>query len=167
MRAVLLALIFSFTIGCAAQVKVKEFTERYKETKIAENLWQVSFRNDGYTQKERASDFLLYRCAELTLNNGRQYFSIVDESSDIRSSTLKIPSHTSKAGSVQNLANSATYGGGSQILGGQMLNIRKPVITATIKTFLEKPKGLGKIFNPKTIIQSFKKKYMDGLEAAD
>jgi hypothetical protein len=38
----------------------------------------LTFKGNGYTSRERATDFNLLRCAEVCLENGYKYFVIVD-----------------------------------------------------------------------------------------
>ena len=55
-------------------------TGGYSNTQLDENVFKVSFRGNGSTRLERAIDFTLLRCAELTLQNGYKYFVVVDKS---------------------------------------------------------------------------------------
>ena len=59
----------------------------YEELQLSENMFTVSFRGNGYTRKQRAIDFCLLRCAEITENHGYKYFTIVDQRNDIENSS--------------------------------------------------------------------------------
>ena len=62
--------------------------EGYEEVQVDGNTFRVNFQGNGHTSKETVERYTLYRCAELTLERGYDYFVVVDESSatDISSS---------------------------------------------------------------------------------
>ena len=49
------------------------------------------YRGNFHTRRERVADFTLLRRAELTLENGFQYFAIIDENSYTSHSTYTTP----------------------------------------------------------------------------
>lgn len=51
-------------------------TGGFSETQLNATTYQVRFKGNGYTSKERTSQFLLRRAAELTLERGYRYFVI-------------------------------------------------------------------------------------------
>ena len=46
----------------------------YSETRLSEDSYQVRFQGNSLTLYSRVSQFVLRRCAELTLEHGRRYF---------------------------------------------------------------------------------------------
>ena len=54
----------------------------YSERPIEQNRWQVSFAGNSLTDLETVQTYLLYRSAELTLQQGFDYFVIVDRNVD-------------------------------------------------------------------------------------
>jgi hypothetical protein len=50
----------------------------YSSTQIDTNVFQVTFKGNAYTESDRANNFALLRSAELTLENGYEYFVIID-----------------------------------------------------------------------------------------
>src|SRR5947208_3545822 len=50
----------------------------YSETRIEPNRWRVNFAGNSMTSRETVEGYLLYRAAELTLQNGGDWFEIVD-----------------------------------------------------------------------------------------
>ena len=86
--------------GCATDYQHQETTlvkwwdgYGYSSTQIDTNVFQVTFKGNTYTGIERANDFTLLRSAELALENGYEYFVIIDaqqyssNSSDTTSTT--------------------------------------------------------------------------------
>ena len=78
------AVVFLLAItmsGCATSYQAKGLTGGYTETRLSEDAYQVQFEGNGYTSQEKASRFILRRCAELTLENGKRYFTITSNES--------------------------------------------------------------------------------------
>jgi hypothetical protein len=51
----------------------------YRDAKIANDLFQVSFAGNNHTPDDTAYNYCLYRCAEVTKQNGFDYFMIITE----------------------------------------------------------------------------------------
>ncbi len=68
----LLIVVFS---GCATKYQAGG-RKGYSETRLSEDAYQVRFQGDVATSQDRASQFLIRRCAELTRENGKRYFTI-------------------------------------------------------------------------------------------
>jgi hypothetical protein len=62
--------------SCATSYQRSGLTGGYSETKLGENIWNISFQGNGYTNDERANDFTLLRSAEVCLENGYSFFII-------------------------------------------------------------------------------------------
>lgn len=63
----------------------------YSETRIEPDRWRVDFAGNSMTTRERVEGYLLFRAAELTLQNGFDWFSIVDRHTDANSRTYVEP----------------------------------------------------------------------------
>lgn len=50
----------------------------YRDQQIEESRYRVSFDGNASTPREDVQNYLLYRAAELTVQNGFDYFTIVD-----------------------------------------------------------------------------------------
>jgi hypothetical protein len=50
----------------------------YSEQQIEENRYRVSFAGNAATSRQTVEDYLLYRAAELTVQTGRDWFTVVD-----------------------------------------------------------------------------------------
>lgn len=79
----LIAVVILF-VSCRTQYGVSGFRGGYSEIKIDESTYDVSFKGNGTTSSETIKRYFLYRCAELTLDSGYEYFVIRDK--DISSS---------------------------------------------------------------------------------
>ncbi len=156
MKVLIATILVLLVAGCSTSYQKKSFTGGYSETQLGENTFQVYFSGNGYTSREKTTDFTLMRSAELTLENGFEYFIIVDsaQSSNLSSYTTPTRSHTSgHVGPYGNFdARTTTYG-------GQTYLIKKPQTTNTIVCFKEKPDISGIIYDAKFIFNSISQKY--------
>jgi len=75
--ALSIALVVSVA-GCTSY-QAQGLSGGFSETQLDTNVWEVSFRGNGYTSKERVRDFGLLRASELTLQNGYSYFLVMNE----------------------------------------------------------------------------------------
>ena len=153
-------IIFSLILlqACATSYQRKGFFGGYSETQLDENVFKVSFNGNGYTRRESAADFTLLRSAELTLENGYQYFVIIDANSYVSNSTYTTPTTTNTTANVygnnyyaHGTATSTTYG-------GQTYNITKPSSSNVIFCLYDKPQSTF-AYNAKFIYKSLTEKY--------
>lgn len=80
--------------GCATGYQKSTaftLTGGFKDKDLGKNVCRVSFSANGYTSRETAQCFWLYRCAELTLEKGFNGFEIL---SDIRLAQSLSPEKT-------------------------------------------------------------------------
>jgi len=124
--------------GCAATpYQQRGATGGFSETQLAENVFEVRFRGNGYTSSERASDFALLRSAELTLEKGFRYFITDDNENAQRVSINTI----------------STY------YGDNTYSISKPSARRVIVCFNEKPDWSGIIYEAQFVVQAIRGKY--------
>lgn len=161
--------------GCATAYQPKGPTGGYWSSQFDENVFQVTFKGNGYTDREKANDFALLRSAELALENGYQHFVIVDGQQYTKDSSFTTPitattNLTSNTyGSASSYGNTTNYYGNTygsattMVSGGQTFHISKPTASNTIVCFKEKPEGFS--FNAEFVAKSLRGKY--GLEASN
>ncbi len=169
MYKVSIVMLVLYLAGCATAYQKQGATGGYSSTQLDTNVFQVTFKGNGYTAKDRASDFALLRSAEITLENGFEYFVIVEAQQFSKNSSYTTPTTTTTSvnantyGSAYGYGNYATYSGNtygtatSRTTGGQTYNISKPRASNTILCFKEKPEGFS--FNARFIEKSLKEKY--------
>src|SRR5689334_3716661 len=63
----------------------------YAESRIEGDRWRVSFTGNTLTSRETVESYLLYRAAELTLQQGFDGFTIVDRATDRHTRTYVDP----------------------------------------------------------------------------
>jgi hypothetical protein len=90
LRKVLIAAAFAGALGAAAcesygptPYQPGGGNERgYSETKIENDRYRISFKGNSLTGKETVENYMLYRAAELTLQNGYDTFTIANRDTD-------------------------------------------------------------------------------------
>jgi len=131
--------------ACATSYQRVGFSGGFDELQLDDNMWRVTFRGNGYTSRQRTSDFALLRCAELTLKKGFKYFVLVTGNTSTSTSAHTTPTQSFVSG------NTITTTGGSTYL------ISKPSTSNTILMLKEKPKTF--VYNAKFIVKSIRAAY--------
>ena len=54
----------------------------YTESRIENDRYRISFKGNSLTERETVENYMLYRAAELTLQNGYDNFTIADRDTD-------------------------------------------------------------------------------------
>lgn len=67
----------------------------YQEQRIEQDRYRISFAGNSETSRQTVENYLLYRAAELTLEQGKDYFVVV--SSDTEKNTEKFSTVTSSS----------------------------------------------------------------------
>ena len=94
----LLASAMLAVAGCATETAYRPATgsgfERagYSDRMIEPNRFMVSFAGNSYTSRDTVERYLLYRSAELTVQQGYDYFILSDRNTDRRTRTYATPS---------------------------------------------------------------------------
>ena len=146
---------FLFCCSCSTRYQPDGFTGGYEELQLSENMFSVSFRGNGYTRKQKAIDFCLLRCAEISKINGYRYFTIVDQRNDTTNHTITSPSSSVTTGTVNSYGGINAY---TTNYGGQSYNISKPTTSNTIICYNIKPNN-GIVYDALFLLKSIGGKY--------
>lgn len=148
-----------FLAGCATTYQPNSFTGGYSETRLAENIFSVSFRGNGYTGRDRAVDFALLRSAEVVLENGFSHFAVIDGSTVTDVSVHTMPTTTQTNFSANRVGHSMYGQATSTTYGGQSFHIRRPSTTMTIFAFPERPDGVAVVYDAEFVANGIRQKY--------
>lgn len=158
-KFVIFSLIAITTSGCATKYQADGFTGGFSEAQIAENVWRVSFRGNGYTRTTRAEELALLRSADLAMQNGYRYFAFIDSRVDKQTTAITSPTQSSTSfsantygGNVYGTGRTTTYGGNTTI-------INKPSAVNTVMMFKTKPDVSGMIYDAEFVCDSVGRKY--------
>ena len=158
MKVLLLAVFISLFFSAATSYQPEGLTGGYEELQLGENLFSVNFSGNGYTRSQRATDFCLLRCAEITKENGFKFFNIVNQNNDVSNTSFTTPSSSVTTGNINSYGQVNAY---TTNYGGQTYNFSKPSTSNTILLHKTKPtRGIS--YEADFIIRSIKTKY--GLE---
>jgi hypothetical protein len=80
------ALCLAVVAACATPTPYKEAAtmndDGYTTQQIESNRFRISFRGNSLTTRQTVDTYMLYRAAEVTLQNGGEYFIIVNKDVD-------------------------------------------------------------------------------------
>lgn len=82
-RLVVVATAAIMLVACATGYGPQGYTGGYKEEQLDSSHFRVKFNGNGYASKERVWSFWIYRCAELTQQQGYTYFRLQDPNKPI------------------------------------------------------------------------------------
>lgn len=152
-------LLALFLFACATPYQKSGLSGGFSETQLAENVFRISFRGNGYTRGERSDDFALLRSAELALEHGYTHFALAASGSSTNTSTYTTPTTSYTTGSAYSAGGSAYGSATTNTYGGQTVFISKPSSTNTVVMFKGKPDIQGMVFDAKFVYDSLRKKY--------
>ena len=115
-KAVVAALAAStlMVAGCATETTYRPATGQgfartgYSDRQIEPNRFLVSFSGNSVTSRDTVERYLFFRAAELTLQNGYDYFVMADRDTDLQTRTYTTPGFGSAVASA--MAASAAIG---------------------------------------------------------
>ena len=113
--------------GCATTYQPRGFTGGFRDFKLTDDTYMVSFLANAFTSPEAVQIYLLYRCAELTVEKGFEYF-------------------------VQTESVSQSQTGQNPLAGGPV--ITKPGHATTIRMFRERPADFGNAMNARELMRN-------------
>ena len=124
MRPMILIVIIAAAMlsGCATTYQKQSFTGGYSETQLGENIFQVSFKGNRYTSRERVSDFPSF-VPQRSPSRTDSIFVVVDSEKYSKIGTLTTPTISQTTGSayvsgnyVQGSATTTTFCGQTHII---------------------------------------------------
>ncbi|MDD5774133.1 MAG: hypothetical protein PHX78_11780, partial [bacterium] len=139
MKNIWMILIVFTLFGCATSYRSRGFNGGYSDTQLDTNVFRVTFNGNSNTTRERVNDFTLLRCAEVALNNGFEFFIIVDSSNSATYGTYTTPATTTTHTDVNVSHNYAHADSEATTYGGQTFITTKPSSTNTIMCYKNKP----------------------------
>ena len=78
---ILLLVLPSLFIGCTTTYGPRNSMGGYEEKEVGKNMLRVSFYGNQHTTKEKVTQLLLYRCAEVTQESGFDTFVVLQDES--------------------------------------------------------------------------------------
>lgn len=159
MRAGAIAVGALVLIACVTPYQRQGARGGFSDARLDATTFRVTFKGNGYTSRERVENYLHYRCAEVTLESGYDYFVVLDANTEARHGSYTTPTHVNSYTS-----GSATYVGGGTAYGqatttttvtpGQTYSWTKHGATAVIKVFRgQKQQDEPGVYDAREVIQ--------------
>jgi hypothetical protein len=157
-RIVILAGAAGLLAGCATpyQNGLGQFTGGHIYRRASEDTFVISFRGNGFTSPKRAVDFANLRAAEVTLEHGFRYFSILGQGDRSQTDFVQGSTVSSTSGSV------SPYGGFSAttVSTPTTMPIHKPGADLHIRCYDKQPSGhVGLVYNAAEVRERLRAEY--------
>lgn len=143
LRVAMLVAIVSIG-GCATAYQPKSLTGGFSETDLGPTRFKIAFSGNGFTSAERASDFAILRAADKSIEDGCNYFTVVNESDGGSTSSFT--------------TGSATFGRHSMWANSFTTPIFKPNSTLLVRCFARQT-GESTAYDAHFIAHSIRNKY--------
>lgn len=146
-----------FLSSCATPYKADGNLGGFGETQLDDNVFSVYFRGNAFIEQRNVKTYLLYRCAELTLEKGYDYFVIVGADTEATRGAIVTPGSyssttTGHATAYGNSAYGSAYSSGTY-MPAQATPYTKYTSEATIKLFKGvKPHSLASSYQAKKLM---------------
>jgi hypothetical protein len=159
MRTIFAAVGALVVAACATPYQSRGVRGGYSEARLDATTYRVTFKGNAYTNRESVENYLHYRCAEVTLEAGFDYFVLLDANEEERHGSYTTPSEVNSY-----TTGSATYVGGGTAYGqatttttvhpGQTYTWTKHGATALIKVFHgQKPQDAKRAYDAREVVQ--------------
>jgi len=152
MKKVFIILLPFILIGCATTYQEYGPRGGYEAVHINDNIFKVSFTGNAFIGTRRSQDYALLRCAEVTLENGYNYFMIIDDES-----YMKQELYTKKDSYYEKPISAETYG--TDLEAKKTYTFRKRHIIHTILCLKEEPEFSIDAYDAERIVRRIRKKY--------
>lgn len=139
--------------GCGAHHRHRGHRGGYSDMALAHDIYKISFKGKFFTSRDKAQDYALIRCAEVTLREGYRYF-IVMNANDYRDQiNLRTPATINTYGSSTYSAGYGNFHAVSSINPGTVYEINKYESIILIK-LLKSNKNYPFAFEAETILNN-------------
>ena len=91
MKKIVAVIVVAILSACATPYGKYGIAGGYTDSRIDENTFSISVDTNGFTNQQTTSMHALYRAAELTVENGFDYFFIVRDANTPTSMAMAIP----------------------------------------------------------------------------
>lgn len=135
----ILVLFIGFCVGCATPYQPVGLLGGFSDSQIQNDIFRVNFRGNGYTDLSTASDYALLRAAEIAIQNGFNYFIIIQDNSSIKTSIITTPGYAHTYGDIGAHGDYGSYYAHTTYYPGTSTAVERPFASYLIKCFKRKP----------------------------
>jgi len=157
MRFAAIAVISIFLIGCSTPYQSSGMRGGFEDMQLSENSFRVSFTGNGFTSASDASNMMLLRAAEISIENGFKYSAKIDSENNDKQYLNDMSSTSRTTGTISNYGATSHIDATTTTKSGITL-VNKPSRSITIVCFNEKPSGYS-VMDANIVYQSLSAKY--------
>lgn len=157
MRYVFVLALAMSLVGCATKYQPNGLSGGFKEVQLDDNVYQVSFRGNGFTRMEDAEEMTLLRSSELMLAKGFPFFVLINSASRTDYQAIANPGTAYTNGTVNQ--QTGQYRATTTMVGGGVTMIASPSSTNTVVGLKERPANGMPAYNTQMIYDSLAQKY--------
>lgn len=151
MKLIVLALLAFGLSACATPYGKYGIAGGYTDSRIDENTFSIRVEANGFTSQETASQHAMYRAAELTAENGFDYFIIVRGADNASNGAMVLPTVSSSQGTISSTGQVRTSTVTSPAI---VMPIAYPNSALVIKSFKgSKPDGQVSAYDARSVMK--------------
>ena len=120
------ALALTMLTACATPYQKLGAMGGFDETRLAPNVWRVTFKGNGYTSTDRAEDLVLLRSAELAMQYGFPFFGFQSTRVETTEGSYTTPVTTVASGNAYRAGNTLYGSATATSYGGNTVTWTKP-----------------------------------------
>ena len=158
-KSVLFTVASLFIITSCTSYQPSGFTGGYRDTQLGESIFQISFRGNGYTSKQRVDDFALLRAAEKCMEVGYPFFIVRQSSADVRQGSFTTPTQSRTTGTANVYGNQVYGSARTTTTGGDTITYSKHSATLIIECFRERPDTDELVYEAEWVYKSIRETY--------
>lgn len=126
----------------------------YTDSRIDENTFSISVDNNGFTSHQTTSMHALYRAAELTVENGFDYFVLVGGANNSTSMAMVMPGTSTSSTTVNTYGSTAYARTTTNYAPTMVVPIVLPNATLVIKSFKgSKPGEVAEAYDARSVMK--------------
>lgn len=92
-KAIVLLFISQITLmSCATPYQQRGLIGGFADYRLNKNTFRISFTGNAWTSQEKVEMSIFYRCAELTVDAGFDYFIFINQNLEKKRETISTPS---------------------------------------------------------------------------
>jgi hypothetical protein len=122
-QKIVMVLCIMVLAGCVTPYQKLGLGGGFSDFALSDDTYKISFRGNGYTSADIVQDYLLRRCAEITLQNGYRYFVILGANTNSKNSAWTTPAQ------VQSNSYGNFYGTGNAYLNSVYGSYNQNILT--------------------------------------
>ncbi len=159
MKAPLALVCLALLAGCATPYAPNGMPGGYSESQLAEDVFRVTFKGNGYTKLDQAEEMALLRSAEVVSEKGYSHFVLLDERVHVEQQTFTTPMQARTTGTLNSYGSTSYLNARTQYTGGQTFTSNHPMVVKMVKGFRGEPQGVSMAYSARFIIDSLGPKY--------